>query len=205
MQVSRRFFHGRVVLTDHSTLMLFFLSGCFLLGALLGHCAAGTESVLQNRELQDYLASFVSMIQRHELVRSSMGYTLFSYCKYPILIFAFGFTSFGIFLIPAVTVYQGFAISFAVSAFLYTAPEYGFLLALLLFGLRYAVVLPCFFLLARDAVASSAKLPARRQGKNDGGSITEYAVLRFALCMLFLFVGAFLEHTFLPDLLFTVA
>lgn len=93
------------------------------------------EEVYRSAELQEFLSSFLMLVRSGQLEPASFGAALFSYFKYPILVFGLSFLTIGIFLIPIVTFYQGFMFSFAVSAFLYTAGEHGLVLALLLFGL----------------------------------------------------------------------
>lgn len=203
--MSRRFFRGRVSLVDSSVVILAFLALCFLIGALAGHALAGYRWVYQDAELTSYLQSFVVLLQNGEVAQPSFGYALFSYCKYPALVFLLGYASVGAFLIPAVTFYQGFTMSFAVSAFIYTVDEHGFLLALLLFGVRCLVVLPCYFLLAGYALTSSARLASAAAGEQKGARIfTKYTLVRFLFCLAILAVGALLEHLFLAELLYAV-
>lgn len=197
----RSFFHGRVILSNQNSFSMLLLALCFLLGAFIGNGAAGVDAIYRSDDLQTYLASFFSLLQSNALASASLGYTLFCYQKYPVLVFMLSLSSFGLFFIPAVTFYQGFALSFAVSAFLYAAPENGFLIVLLLFGLRCLVVLPCYFLLANDAMASSLAraLCCRRKERTAGCAKRD--MLRFACCLVFLSAGAILEHAFLPKLL----
>lgn len=197
----RRFFHGRVILSDQDSFSMLLLALCFLLGAFAGNGAAGLDAVYRSDELQTYLASFFSLLQSHALVSASLGYTFFSYQKYPVLVFVLGFSSFGLLLIPVVTFYQGFALSFAVSAFLYAGPENSFMIALLLFGLRCLVVLPCYFLLANDAMAFCVARTHSRRRKEKETACPRRDIMRFAFCIILLSAGAILEHAFLPKLL----
>lgn len=75
------------------------------------------------------------------------------------------------------------------------------MIALLLFGLRCLVVLPCYFLLANDAMASAVTRALCRRGKERTADCTKRDMMRFAFCIVFLSAGAVLEHAFLPKLL----
>lgn len=197
--MSRRFFHGQVVIAERAAFILPLLAGCFFLGALFGNAAAEREMIAAEQEVQQYLSSFFSLLQGKELERTSLLADVFFYWKYPLLLFFFGFFGFGVAAIPAVLFYQGFSLSFAVSAVLGTFGEKGILWALLLFGFRYLFVLPCAFLVARDALGASWHRLRRRNEKNQ--PLVQDIVLRFFLCIVLLFMGAALEHAFLPELL----
>ena len=188
---------------DSSVVILFFLALCFLLGALAGHAFAGCRQVSRNAELASYLQSFLILLQNQEISAPSMGHALFSYCKYPLIVFLLSYTAFGVLLVPAVTFYQGFATSFAVSVLIYTVSEHGFLLALLLFGVRCLVVLPCYFFLAGSAFSAAAERMSGEGAKKEGAG-EKYVLVRFLLCMMILAAGALLEHLFLAELLCAV-
>lgn len=202
--MSRKVFHGRVVLADSSVVVMLLLAGCFLLGALAGHHAAGQQAVYQSTELQEFFCSFLLLLQEGKIENAPFGYTLFSYCKYPIVLFCLGLVPVGVFLIPAFVAYQGFMTSFAVSAVLYAAGEHSVFLAVLFFGLRCLVTLPCCFFLANAGMASAAKRLNKRNGRHAEPVRMEYTVLRFAVCILILFTGALLEHLFLVEWLYAV-
>lgn len=202
--VKRGTFHGRVILADRSFLLTLFLASCFFFGALLGNRVAGMEEVYSSAELQDFLSSFLTLVRSGQLEPASFGAALFSYFKYPIVVFGLSFLTIGIFFIPIVTFYQGFMFSFAVSAFLYAAGEHGLVLALLLFGLRCIVVLPCYFWLASSGMALAVGPGTgnkTRLGSERAGSDT---VWRFIFCSLILFAGAAFEHLVLAGVLSAV-
>ena len=194
--MNHNFFHGRVILADRSIFSTLLLAACFLAGALAGNRFAGSQIVCSNQELQTYLSSFLALLKSSEMTPAPFSTTLFSYCKYPVLLFSLGFVSFGAFCIPLVLFYQGFSVSFAVSAFLYATDGHSVALAALLFGLRWMLVLPCCFFLADGAMRTSVQI--RRQEKKQRSTLFSYPIFRFAFCILVLIVGAFLEHMFLP-------
>lgn len=201
--MSRKLFYGRVSLVDSSVVILVFLALCFFLGAMIGHALADCRQISQSTELASYLQSFVILLQNEEISQPSLGHALFSYCKYPVLVFLLSYTAFGVLLIPVLTIYQGFTTSFAVSVFIYTVSEHGFLLALLLFGTRCLVVLPCYFFLAGRAFSAAAeRMGGAAQKKEDASE--KYVLVRFLLCVVILAAGALLEHLFLAELLCAV-
>lgn len=195
-KVNHKFFHGRVITTDRTVLSTLLLAACFLAGAFAGNRFAGSQMVCDNYELQEYLTSFTVLLETGELSAASFQATLFSYCKYPALLFLLGFVSFGAFCIPVVLFYQGFSVSFAVSAFIYAAGEHSVALAVLLFGLRWLLVLPCCFFLASYSMQSSSQI--FQQGKKQGSIPYAYPILRFVFCLLLMMIGTFVEYIFLP-------
>ena len=187
---------GGVLYFGAEMLPLLGLAVCFLLGALAGKYAARWELLGSTAVLQTALDSFVLRIRQGEVLRASLGGTLFSYYKYPVLALLLGLTAAGSVLLPAAAFYQGFAFSFAVCTFLRAVPEGGLLMALPLFGLRCAVTLPCFFFLAGGALRRCARkalgrkdVPMRGMGR------------RCALCFAILLLGALLEYLCLPPFL----
>lgn len=194
--MNHKFFHGRVISAEQSTISTLLLAACFLAGAFVGNRFAGSQIVCSNHELHAYLTSFTVLLETGALSGASLSATLFSYCKYPSLLFFLGFVSFGAFCIPLVLFYQGFSVSFAVSAFLYAAGEHSVALAVLLFGFRWFLVLPCCFFLASHSMQSSIRIS--RQEKKQGNISYAYPIFRFAFCIMLLIIGAFLEYIFLP-------
>lgn len=189
---------GGVLYFGAEMLPLLGLAVCFLLGALAGKYAVRWEVLGSTAALQTALDRFVLRMQQGELLRASLGGTLFSYYKYPVLALLFGFTAAGVVLLPAAAFYQGFALSFAVCVFLRVVPEGGLLMALPLFGLRCAITLPCFFFLA----GCSLKRCGRKVlgGRQKDGPVRGMA-WRCALCCVVLLMGALFEYLCLPPML----
>ena len=94
--------------------------------------------------------------------------------------------------------------SFAVSAFLYTEGEHGLVLALLLFGLRCIVVLPCYFWLASSGMALAVGPGSGSKARPVDERAGSDAVWRFIFCSLILFAGAAFEHLVLAGVLSAV-
>ena len=115
-----------------------------------------------------------------------------------------GFASIGVVLLPAVTAAFGFFLSFSVSCFTAAFGGDGVLLALAVFGLRCAVTLPCYFLLAVPAWRNAADLALASFG---GGRRTAPVVYgqpwwsRVAVCAGILLAGVCLELFCSPWLL----
>ena len=203
--MNHKMFRGRVLSVQTPMLFLLFLAACFLFGILLGHGAACVDSgAFCSEELRTYVASFQQLMQEQKLASASMGTALLSYWIYPVIAFLLGGIAMGVWLIPMITVFQGFSVSFSVSAFLFAAGEHSLLLAVCLFGLRCFLVLPCYFFLASDAMLRAA----RKKDPGHYGHMEIHApvdtALRFAICLILLAAGAFLEHAYLIDLLYAL-
>lgn len=132
------------------------LAACFFLGMVLGQVAAARVPGETGEELASYLRSYVSLSPScsPRVVLS----TLALYLRDPLLAALLGFASLGVVLLPCMTVACGFFLSFSVCCFTAAFGREGVLLALAVFGLRCAVTLPCYFLLAVPAWQTAAAL-----------------------------------------------
>ena len=198
--MDRRFFRARQVRSPAGApaIVLLLLSACFFLGALVGHTLARGVGTAPDGAVQAYLAWLFAAVERREISAPSIGAIWLSYCKYPFLICLFGSTVLGFLLVPGLLFYQGLSFSFAVSAVLAAAPEGGLASAWLLFGLRCGIVLPCCFWLAQGT-AAFADFAGRREQRS-----ARNTAVCLVLCVLLLSAGAFLEHIFLPELLYAI-
>ena len=199
--MKRSFFRRQVFQSGHSVWILPLLASCFFFGIIVGHIFAGLEPVYQNKVLQNYISSFWLLLQNGQVEPASLGYTMFSYCRCLILIFLISFTIIGCGVIPAITFYQGFALSFAVSIMMYSS-ENGFFLAAALFGIRCLFVLPCYFVVAHDALEHSLYLRNHKLHKQQSSVQRKQFILHFILCIAILFIGAFFEHAFLIKIIY---
>lgn len=134
-------------------LALFFLSGVFLGQVLSGRVPDSTGDEL-GRYLTDYLRLGGETGRTTDTALSAVVI----YFRYPLLAFLLGFTSLGVILLPCVTAAYGFFLSFSVCCFTAAFGADGVLLALAVFGLRCAVTMPCYFLLAVPSWGTSAAL-----------------------------------------------
>lgn len=135
---------------------LLFLALFFLLGTILGQVLAGRVPEEAGRELTEYLRSYVTL--EAECSSQVVLSTLMLYFRYPLMALLLGFASIGVVLLPGMTAAFGFFLSFSVCCFTAAFGPDGVLLALAVFGLRCAVTLPCFFLLAVPSLERSAAL-----------------------------------------------
>ena len=87
------------------------------------------------------------------------------YYRYPLFAVLLGFAYIGVALLPCLTAEFGFSLSFSVCCFPVSFGGNGVLLALAVFGVRCAVTLPVFFLLAVPAWGNSAALALASLGR----------------------------------------
>ena len=130
----------------------------FLGGAILGQVLAGRVPGETGLELRQYLEDYVRL--GGEVSPGAAVSAAAVYFRYPLLAFLLGFASIGVVLLPCVTVAYGFFLSFSVCCFTAAFGADGVLLALAVFGLRCAVTVPCYFLLAVPSWGTSAALAA---------------------------------------------
>lgn len=134
-------------------LALFFLSGVFLGQVLSGRVPDSTGD-----ELGRYLTDYLRLGGEAGCTADTALSAAVIYFRYPLLAFLLGFTSLGVILLPCVTAAYGFFLSFSVCCFTAAFGADGVLLALAVFGLRCAVTMPCYFLLAVPSWGTSAAL-----------------------------------------------
>ena len=110
-------------------LSLFFAFGVFLGQAVFEYTTGGTA-----QELERYVSDFLLLEEAGELTSQAVFSTLVLYFRYPLLALLFGFTAFGVVLLPGLTTVFGFFLSFAVSCFTAAFGKEGTLLAFAVFG-----------------------------------------------------------------------
>lgn len=135
------------------SLALFFLGG-----VILGQVLSGRVPDATGDELGRYLTEYLRLEGGIDHTAAAALSTAVIYFRYPLLAFLLGFTSLGVLLLPCVTAAYGFFLSFSVCCFTAAFGADGVLLALAVFGLRCAVTLPCYLLLAVPAWGTSAAL-----------------------------------------------
>ena len=144
----------------HSLPRLLLLALCFLAGVILGQVLAGRVPAETGAELNRYLEDYVRVGGQTGRSAAAALSAVVIYFRYPLLAFLLGFASIGVVLLPCVTVAYGFFLSFSVCCFTAAFGADGVLLALAVFGLRCAVTVPCYFLLAVPSWGTSAALAA---------------------------------------------
>lgn len=178
------------------------LAAFFLAGILLGQVLAGRVPDETGQELTAYLREYVALEQ--ELSPRTVASALVLYLRYPLLAVLLGFASIGVVLLPGVTLLFGLSLSFSVSCFTAAFGTGGVLLALAVFGLRCAVTLPVFFLLAVPAWGTAAALSALSFGRGRRTAPVTYGRAwwrRLGTCSLVLLVGVCVELFVSPWLL----
>ncbi|MCI6055107.1 hypothetical protein [Dysosmobacter sp.] len=127
---------------------------------ILGQVLAGRVPAETGAELNRYLEDYVRVGGQTGRSAAAALSAVVIYFRYPLLAFLLGFASIGVVLLPCVTVAYGFFLSFSVCCFTAAFGADGVLLALAVFGLRCAVTVPCYFLLAVPSWGTSAALAA---------------------------------------------
>lgn len=181
---------------------LFLLALCFLGGVIMGQVLAGRVPDATGDELKRYLTDFLRV--EGDVSTGTALSSLVLYFRYPLLGFLLGFASIGAVLLPCVTVAFGLFLSFSVCCFTAAFGGDGVLLALAVFGLRCAVTLPVFFLLAVPAWGKSAALASLSFGRGRRTAAVTYGRdwwLRMAVCAGVLLAGVCVDLFVSPWLL----
>lgn len=171
---------------------LLFLALLFFGGLLLGQVFAGRVPDSTGDELGRYLTDYVRLGGEAERTGGTALSAAVIYLRYPLLAFLLGFTSLGVLLLPCVTVAYGFFLSFSVCCFTAAFGADGVLLALAVFGLRCAVTMPCYFLLAIPSWKTSTALASLSFGRGRRTAPVTYGRgcwLRFGCVMAALLAG----------------
>lgn len=180
------------------------LALCFLAGVLVGQVLAGRVPDATGDELSRYLADYVRVGGSGGVSAGTALQALVVYFRYPLLAFLLGFASVGVVLLPCATAAFGFFLSFSVCCFTAAFGADGVLLALAVFGLRCAVTLPCYFLLAAPAWGKSAALARVSFGRGRRAAPVAYGRcwwLRLAVCGAVLLAGVCADLILSPWLL----
>lgn len=144
---------------------LLLLALFFLGGIILGQVLASRVPDATGEELGRYLAEYVHLEDREKWTAKMALSTAILYFRYPLLAFLLGFASVGVALLPLTTAAFGFFLSFSVCCFTVAFGADGIVLALAVFGLRCAITLPCYFLLAVPSWRTSAALASLSLGQ----------------------------------------
>ena len=182
---------------------LLFLAAFFFGGVCLGQVLAGRVPDATGQELRRYLEGYLAL-ENGGLTSGDLWAALVLYARYPLLAFLLGFASVGVVLLPLTSTAFGFFLSFSVSCFTAAFGSDGVLLALAVFGLRCAVTLPCYFLLAVPALGTSGALASLSFGRGRRAAPVTYGKVwwrRLGLCVLVLLLGVCAELFASPWLL----
>jgi len=174
--------------------LLFLFSLFFLSGILIGQGVVGNLPSSSILELSNYLEDF-ALLDSDVTFRTIIS-TVVLYFRYPLIAFLLGYASIGIVLLPLTTVFFGFFMSFSVCCFAAAFGFDGVILALAVSGLRCAITLPCYFLLAIPAWGNSVALARFSFGREHRTSNVIYGRdwwKRLIRCAVILIAGVCLE------------
>lgn len=143
---------------------LLFLALFFFAGIVLGQVFSGRVPDATGDELNRYLTDFLRVERTDSVPRAALSAAVL-YFRYPLMAFLLGFASVGVVLLPLTAGAFGFFLSFSVCCFTAAFGSDGVLLALAVFGLRCAVTLPCYFLLAVPSLERSMALASLSFGR----------------------------------------
>ena len=137
--------------------LLLVLALFFFAGVILGQVFSARVPDATGDELACYLTDFLKVEEGDLSPRTALSAAAL-YFRYPLAAFLLGFASIGVLLLPLVSGAFGVFLSFSVCCFTAAFGSDGVVLALAVFGLRCAVTLPCYFLLAVPSLERSAAL-----------------------------------------------
>ena len=190
--------------TGHAPFLprLLLLASCFLGGILLGQVVLGRVPDETGVELSRYLTDYMRLEQTGSWSAQALLSALVLYLRYPLLAFILGFASIGVVLLPCAALSFGFFLSFSVCCFTAAFGTDGMLLALAMFGVRCAVTLPCFLLLAVPSLETSAALVRATFGSRPAMPLYGSACWkRLCVVLLVLAAGICVESLFSPRFL----
>ena len=144
--------------------LLLVLALFFFAGVILGQVFSARVPDATGDELACYLTDFLKVEEGDLSPRTALSAAAL-YFRYPLAAFLLGFASIGVLLLPLVSGAFGFFLSFSVCCFTAAFGSDGVVLALAVFGLRCAVTLPCYFLLAVPSWEASAALTSLSLGR----------------------------------------
>lgn len=192
--MNRRF---AFIITDEKTSCL---PGLILCGALfLCGCVAGTFSsafVQDGVALTEYFSEYLSLEKDGSFIDPSFFSVLMDTLKYPMAIFAFGFSMPGVIGIPALSCIKGYSLAFSISIMVRLYGGDGVLLAISLFGITTLITIPCFLILAAQAFRASCLLSYAVIKPGMRGSIGIYNTKYFIsllICFGILIIAALLD------------
>ena len=193
--------HGKVGQPSLLPCMLL-LAVFFLVGVSLGQFLIRLVPPEVGQELTEYMEAYVG-IEADQSIRACLT-AAFLYFRYPLFVVLFGFSALGIVLIPGATLLFGFLSSFSVSCFTAAFGAKGVWLALAAYGIRCAVTLPCYFVLAVPALIHSIRLTSLLFGRGRRVLPVVYGRIwwiRIAVCSFVLILGVCIDLMLSPVLL----
>ena len=188
------------------TVSLIVLAVFFLLGGVVGSSYSQACDESARSAFREYLSDYCFLCNQNGANIPFLRCVVL-YFGYTCIAFLFGFSSIGVFLTPVISAVFGFSSFYTVSCFSQTFGHSGVFLAAAFIVIRLLFTLPCFFLVASEALPLSFRLAALTVGR--GKRIepifynSRYFIL-FLLCIAALCVGVCCERLLTP-LLFRAA
>lgn len=185
---------------------LFFLSMCFSIGITMGCLLASYLGENAQSHLSTYLDSYFTVLRDGKMILPSLFSTVWEFCRWPLLVFLFGFTVLGVIVLPLIFFVRGFLLSFSVAVFVRLFGSSGLLAALAIFGVSSFLVVPALFLLGIGALQTSKSFAGvfSRESKRNSPLYSDY-FMRAGSCALLLTAGVLLQNWVTPILLQEVA
>ena len=184
---------------------VFFLALFFAAGVFIGRFFADHMATAAGRELEEYLRRYV-LLESETTIQTVIS-TVVLYVRYPLMAVLLAFASIGIALIPFLAAVFGFFTSFSVSCLAAALGTGGVWLALTAFGLRCAITLPCFLVLASASWEKAANLAALSFGRGRHMAPVVYGRvwwLRVWVCLAILLLGVCVDLITVPGYLLRV-
>ncbi len=128
---------------DGQLVSLLFLSAFFFLGLLGGLLFAALGEA--SPELSDYLGAYFQVAGTEGGWSPSPWSAVWELIRWPVAALALGFTTLGVFCVPALLLARGFLLSYSVCLFLRLFGVGGLLAALVVFGVTALFALPVLF------------------------------------------------------------
>lgn len=136
------------------------LTGCFLLGGVLGFLFAGLLATDGESQLSEFYLSYFSQAQESE-VRPNLSHTIWANLKTPLYVFLLGFSLIGTLGVPLFFLTEGFFFSYSISALCRLLGAKGLIPAFFLFCVPAFLWVPVLFLLGLQSFRAANFLWAR--------------------------------------------
>ena len=187
---------------DRAVICVLLLAFLFFAGGVIGHLCSKNCSESYRSAFQEYLWNYCLLYESGD-VEIPLLRCVFLYFGNICLVVLLGFSALGLVLIPVVSGCFGFVSFYTASCFAQTFGSPGVFLAAALTALRLVFTLPCFFLMACEALPLSLRLALLAKGHGKGVETVSYSGRYFillAICSVILCVGMCFERFLTPQL-----
>ena len=176
------------------------LCAFFLCGAVLGSFTAA--KIETDTQLFQYLNSYVADVNANSFTGRGLGLIFINSCKYHLISGFFAFWGIGLFVIPLMLLFKGFALSFSISALIKFYGINGIFSSFLSFGILNLISLPCLLLIAAPAFRLSSRLFFSRAGRREEvvRFLNSSFLLIFFLTLVILFLCSLYEYFCVPTI-----